>query len=150
MDNLYRSTGPLVLYCSFCFALYIYPCVLGFGEESSALVVLSCMWFNLSRVNGELRLCVLFIAYIYVYIYLLTCPRLSRTRDALPFSISLLSFLLWENQSLFPWRLESNAKQSLLFYFILYHDHFFVYCFIVEELRPILSLLDNLNIFIFA
>lgn len=145
------ATSRSVLYRSFCLSVCllfflhsIYSCVLGFG----ALVVLSslCMWFNLSSVNSELRLC-LFIVYMCVFICRrVACFQTLEDTWCTTFSIPLLSFLLLENQFLFSWRLESNAKQSLWFCIT---SPFFVYYLIVEELQPILNLLDNLNIFIF-
>lgn len=144
------ATSRSVLNCSFsvCLSFFlhsIYSWVLGFG----ALVVLSslCMWFNLSSVNSELRLCVYFLCIcVYFICWRVACFQTLEDTWCTTFSIPLLSFLLLENQSLFSCHLESNAKQYLWFCIT---SPFFVYYLIVEELRPILSLLDNLNIFIF-
>lgn len=116
MDNLYRSTGPLVLYCSFCFALYISLC-------SRVWWRIQCprrMWFNLSRVNGELRLCVLFIAYICMCIFI--CWRVPDSRGhVMHYLFRFLSshFSSERTNPSFPdvW----SRTQNSLFYFILFY-----------------------------
>lgn len=138
------ATGRLVLYCSFrlSFLHSIFPCVLGCGGEFSALVVLLilCMWFKC-----QLRLCVLFIA--YACIYSLPCGQTLRGH--------VMHYLFWllsspssseRTNPSFPdvW----SRTQNGLYYFVSRYVSFFVYYF-VYILRPILSLSDNLNIFIF-
>lgn len=79
MDNLYRSNGHLVLYCSFLsvvvFALYISLCSwVWWRIQCPCRTVRVCdLNFQVSTVSWD---CV-FIYYVYVFIYLLTCHLFS-------------------------------------------------------------------------
>ncbi len=128
--------------CSFC-TLYILV-FSGLVPLSYCRVCVCDLTFQVSTVSWD---CV-FIYCVYVCIYLSTCCLFPDSRGHVMHYLFDSSPLFSPLREPIPLFLTFGVERKTVS-LILYHITFFVYYLIAEEFRPILNLLDNLNIFIF-